>query len=176
VEHSLSPGIHAAFARQTGQRLEYTRIDAPPHGFTAALRGFLAGGGKGLSITLPFKEEAFALCHELTPRAKKARAINTMSVHEDGTILGDNTDGAGLVRDLKHNHHFMLKGKRVLLLGAGGAARGPRKEMQSLAAHSRRRLRPWAPRCISLRKGPAPLGGLRSVCELALAFGATCSR
>ncbi len=124
VEHSLSPGIHAAFARQTGQHLEYTRIDAPPHGFTAALRGFLAGGGKGLSVTLPFKEEAFALCHELTSRAKKARAINTIAVRDDGTLLGDNTDGAGLVRDLKLNRHLVLKGKRVLLLGAGGAARG----------------------------------------------------
>jgi shikimate dehydrogenase len=124
VEHSLSPGIHAAFARQTGQHLEYSRIDAPPHGFAAALRGFLAGGGKGLSVTLPFKEEAFALCHELTARAKKARAINTLAVREDGTLLGDNTDGAGLVRDLKHNRHMTLKGKRVLLLGAGGAARG----------------------------------------------------
>jgi shikimate dehydrogenase len=124
VEHSLSPGIHAAFARQTGQRLEYTRIDAPPRGFTAALRGFLAGGGKGLSVTLPFKEQAFRLCHELTPRAKKARAINTIAVREDGTLTGDNTDGAGLIRDLRYNRHIPLHGKRVLLLGAGGAARG----------------------------------------------------
>jgi shikimate dehydrogenase len=124
VEHSLSPGIHAAFARQTGQRLEYTRIDAPPRGFIAALRGFLAGGGKGLSVTLPFKEQAFKLCHELTPRAKKARAINTIVVKDDATLLGDNTDGAGLIRDLRYNHHVPLHGKRVLLLGAGGAARG----------------------------------------------------
>ena len=124
VEHSLSPGIHAAFARQTGQRLEYARIDAPLRGFTAALRGFLAGGGKGLSVTLPFKEQAFKLCHELTPRAKKARAINTIVVQDGGTLLGDHTDGAGLIRDLRYNKHIPLHGKRVLLLGAGGAARG----------------------------------------------------
>ena len=124
VEHSLSPGIHAAFARQTGQHLEYVRIDAPADGFIAALRSFLAGGGKGLSVTLPFKEQAFALCHALTPRAKKARAVNTLAVREDGTLIGDNTDGAGLVRDLRYNHQFTVRGKRVLLLGAGGAARG----------------------------------------------------
>ena len=124
VEHSLSPGIHAAFARQTGQHLEYTRIDAPARGFIAALRGFLAGGGKGLSVTLPFKEQAFNLCHELSPRAKKARAINTIVVKDDATLLGDNTDGAGLIRDLRYNHRVSLHGKRVLLLGAGGAARG----------------------------------------------------
>jgi len=124
VEHSLSPGIHAAFARQTGQHLEYSRIDAPVDGFIAALRGFLAGGGKGLSVTLPFKEQAFALSHSLTPRAKKARAVNTLAVQEDGTIVGDNTDGAGLMRDLRYNHKVTVRGKRVLLLGAGGAARG----------------------------------------------------
>lgn len=124
VEHSLSPGIHAAFAKQTGQTLHYTRIDAPPGGFAAALREFLASGGKGLNVTLPFKEEAAALCHVLAPRAKLARAVNTICVHEDGTLAGDNTDGIGLVRDLRHNRHVSFKNKRVLLLGAGGAASG----------------------------------------------------
>ena len=124
VDHSLSPAIHAAFARQTGQVLEYTRIDAPPGGFATALREFLGTGGKGLNVTLPFKEEAFALCHVVGPRAKKARAVNTLSVHADGNLAGDNTDGTGLVRDLKHNRHVTLKNKRILLLGAGGAARG----------------------------------------------------
>ena len=124
VEHSLSPGIHAAFARQTGQRLEYARIDAPLRGFTAALRGFLAGGGKGLSVTLPFKEQAFKLCHELTPRAKKARAINTIVVKDDANLLGDNTDGAGLVRDLCDNLGVVITNRRMLIIGAGGATRG----------------------------------------------------
>ncbi|MGH8378381.1 MAG: shikimate dehydrogenase, partial [Gammaproteobacteria bacterium] len=87
-------------------------------------REFLASGGKGVNITLPFKEEAFAFCHVHTPRAKKAHAVNTLFVHEDGTLLGDNTDGAGLVNDLKHNHQVTLENTRILLLGAGGAARG----------------------------------------------------
>lgn len=124
VAHSLSPLIHAAFARQTGQHLHYSRIDAAPGEFTAALREFLASGGKGLSVTLPFKEEAYGLCHVLTPRAKKARAVNTLYVHEDGTLAGDNTDGVGLIRDLHQNHRLNLRSKRILLLGAGGAARG----------------------------------------------------
>lgn len=124
VAHSRSPQIHAEFARLTGKVLQYTRIEAPLHGFAATLREFLASGGKGANITLPFKEEAFALCHEHVPRAKKARAVNTLCVHADGTVLGDNTDGAGLVTDLKHNHRVELAGIRILLLGAGGAARG----------------------------------------------------
>ncbi len=88
------------------------------------LREFLGAGGTGLNVTLPFKEEAHGLCHVLSARAKKARAVNTIFVHEDGTLAGDNTDGIGLVRDLKHNRRLVLKNKRVLLLGAGGAARG----------------------------------------------------
>jgi shikimate dehydrogenase len=124
VAHSLSPAVHAAFARQTGQHLHYTKIDAAPGEFALALREFLASGGKGLNVTLPFKEEALALCHVLTPRAKKAKAVNTLFVHDDGTLAGDNTDGAGLVRDLRQNHKLVIKNKRVLLLGAGGAARG----------------------------------------------------
>lgn len=124
VNHSLSPLIHTAFARQTGQHLHYTRIDAEPGQFAAALREFLASGGKGLSVTLPFKEEAYALCHVHAPRAKKARAVNTLFVHEDGTLAGDNTDGVGLINDLKNNHRHSLRNKRILLLGAGGAARG----------------------------------------------------
>lgn len=124
VKHSRSPAVHAAFSRQTGQHLHYECIDAPPGEFTSALRGFLASGGKGLNVTLPFKEEAFALCHVHTPRARKAHAVNTLYVHEDGTLAGDNTDGVGLVRDLRQNHALTLKGRRILLLGAGGAARG----------------------------------------------------
>lgn len=124
VSHSLSPAIHATFAQQTGQELQYGKIEAAPGEFAAALRGFLAAGGRGLNVTLPFKEEAFALCHVHTPRAKKARAVNTLTLQEDGTLSGDNTDGAGLLRDLKLNRKATLKGRRILLLGAGGAARG----------------------------------------------------
>jgi shikimate dehydrogenase len=124
VDHSLSPAIHAAFARQLGRNIDYTRIDAAPGEFAAALRAFLDSGGRGLSVTLPFKEEAYALCHVHTPRAKKARAVNTLTLQADGTLAGDNTDGTGLVRDLKQNHHLHIRNKRILLLGAGGAARG----------------------------------------------------
>lgn len=124
VDHSLSPAIHATFARQTGQALHYGRIDAAPGEFAAALREFLASGGRGLNVTLPFKEEAYGLCHVLASRAKRARAVNTIFVHEDSTLAGDNTDGTGLVRDLRQNRKIALKGKRILLLGAGGAARG----------------------------------------------------
>jgi len=124
VAHSRSPEIHAEFARLTGQSIHYTRIDAPPHAFAAALREFLESGGQGVNVTLPFKEEAFGLCHAHTPRARKTRAINTLSVQNDGTLLGDNTDGTGLVNDLRQNHEVQLRGARILLLGAGGAARG----------------------------------------------------
>ena len=124
VDHSLSPAIHMTFAKQTGQALQYGRIDAAPGEFVTALREFLASGGKGLNVTLPFKEEAYGLCHVLASRAKRARAVNTLSVQADGTLAGDNTDGAGLVRDLRQNRRVTLKNKRILLLGAGGAARG----------------------------------------------------
>ncbi|MDE2140194.1 MAG: shikimate dehydrogenase [Gammaproteobacteria bacterium] len=124
VAHSRSPQIHAEFARLTGKVMQYTRIEAPLHGFAATLREFLASGGNGANITLPFKEEAFALCHKHVPRAKKARAVNTLSVRADGTLFGDNTDGVGLVADLTRNHGVELAGIRILLLGAGGAARG----------------------------------------------------
>ena len=124
VAHSRSPQIHAEFARLTGQAMHYARIEAPLHGFAAALREFLASGGCGANVTLPFKEEAFGLSHVHTPRARKARAVNTLFVHADGTLLGDNTDGVGLINDLRRNHQVILEDARILLLGAGGAARG----------------------------------------------------
>jgi len=124
VAQSRSPEIHAEFARLTGRSIQYTRIDAGPQGFTAALREFLGSGGLGVNVTLPFKEEAFAVCHVHTPRAKQTRTINTLSVRDDGKLMGDNTDGIGLVNDLKTNHQVVLKNTRILLLGAGGAARG----------------------------------------------------
>lgn len=124
VAHSRSPQIHAEFARLTGQTMDYARIEAPLHGFAAALRTFLASGGCGANVTLPFKEEAYRLCHIHTPRAKQAHAVNTLFVNPDGALHGDNTDGAGLVNDLRHNHQVELEDARILLLGAGGAARG----------------------------------------------------
>lgn len=123
IAHSKSPLIHAAFARQTGQELTYAALLAPLEGFPAAVAAFRAAGGRGANVTVPFKEQAFALATQLTPRAQVAGAVNTLSFSGDG-ILGDNTDGAGLVRDLTANLGIDLAGKRVLLMGAGGAARG----------------------------------------------------
>ncbi|QDS17728.1 shikimate dehydrogenase [Xanthomonas arboricola] len=123
VAHSLSPAIHADFGKQTGIALDYTAIDAPPEEFAAALERFADEGGKGANVTLPLKEAACALSASLSDRARLAGAVNTL-VRNDGQWQGDNTDGAGLVRDLTDRHGLDLRGRRVLLLGAGGAARG----------------------------------------------------
>lgn len=123
VAHSLSPRIHAAFAQQTGIVLEYTAIDAAPHDFVAALDRFADDGGAGANVTLPLKEAAFAICAQTTDRARRAGAVNTLTRNE-GQWHGDNTDGAGLVRDLTGRHGLDLRARRALLLGAGGAARG----------------------------------------------------
>ncbi len=124
VAHSKSPRIHAAFARQTGQDIEYRAIEVAPGRFPAAVGEFRAAGGRGLNVTLPFKQEAFALAAECSLRAARARAANTIGFREDGQVWADNTDGVGLVRDLTVNLGLTLRDRRLLLLGAGGAARG----------------------------------------------------
>lgn len=123
VSHSLSPRIHAEFARRTRQRLEYTAIQVDEGGFAQAVGNFQGAGGKGLNITVPFKQQAFALAERRSERAERARAVNTLRF-DAGAVYGDNTDGAGLVRDLCTNLALEISGRRVLLLGAGGAARG----------------------------------------------------
>lgn len=123
VAHSLSPEIHAQFARATGEPIAYERLLAPPGEFARVAREFFAAGGSGANVTLPFKTDAFELAAERTARAKQAGAVNTLWLR-DQAIVGDNTDGAGLVRDLTGNLGLALAGRRVLLLGAGGAARG----------------------------------------------------
>ena len=123
IAHSKSPLIHAEFALQTGQDLSYTTLLAPLDGFVATVNAFRAEGGKGLNVTVPFKQEAWKLATRLTERAQLAQAVNTLKF-EDGEIVGDNTDGAGLVRDITLNLGFKIQGKRILLMGAGGAARG----------------------------------------------------
>jgi len=115
--------MHARFAELTGERLSYEARDVPPDGFGTALAEFLAAGGKGLNITLPHKLAAYAAAERLTPRARAAGAVNTLAV-QPGGLLGDNTDGAGLLRDLQVNLGLVLSGRRVLLVGAGGAAHG----------------------------------------------------
>ena len=124
IAHSKSPRIHSLFAEQTQQTLEYTAILVELDGFEDAVAGFLANAGKGLNITVPFKEAAWALAHTRSPRAERAGAVNTLLLDASGRHFGDNTDGAGLVRDLESNHGVELQGQRVLLVGAGGAARG----------------------------------------------------
>ncbi|HIE54769.1 MAG TPA: shikimate dehydrogenase, partial [Chromatiaceae bacterium] len=124
IEHSKSPRIHRAFAEQTGEELVYERLLGDPARFAEDIQNFLDSGGRGLNVTVPFKEEALQLVDELTPRARAAGAVNTLALQPDGTLLGDNTDGVGLVRDLADNQGFDFHGKRILLLGAGGVARG----------------------------------------------------
>lgn len=123
IAHSQSPRIHALFATQTGQRLEYRAIRVEPGGFAVAARAFRDAGGKGLNVTVPFKQDAWVFADLLSARAERAGAVNTLSFEPTGA-RGDNTDGPGLVRDLKINHGCVLAGRRILLLGAGGAARG----------------------------------------------------
>ncbi|WP_242519258.1 shikimate dehydrogenase [Halochromatium roseum] len=124
IAHSKSPLIHAAFAAQTGEPIEYGRILGNPEDFAGDVRRFVAEGGRGLNVTVPFKTDAFELLEDLSDRARSAGAVNTLIVRDGGLLRGDNTDGVGLLRDLTENHGFALAGKRVLLLGAGGAARG----------------------------------------------------
>lgn len=123
IGHSKSPYIHSCFAEQTAQLMEYRPLLAPLDAFSATARVFFEQGLGG-NVTVPFKEEAWRLCDIRTPRAERAGAVNMLSRLEDGRLQGDNTDGEGLVRDLLHNCGIPLKGARIVLLGAGGAARG----------------------------------------------------
>jgi shikimate dehydrogenase len=124
VEHSKSPLIHATFAQQTGQNIEYRRILAPLGGFAASVEQFRYEGGRGANVTVPFKEDACLYSHLLTARAQLAGAVNTLSFSAGGEVWGDTTDGIGLTRDITINLGVDLRGKHILLLGAGGAARG----------------------------------------------------
>ena len=123
IAHSKSPQIHLAFARQTGQDIEYTSLLAPADGFRVTVESFRAAGGRGVNVTLPFKLEAFDLADEVSQRAKDAQAANFLDF-ANGRVLADNTDGAGLARDITGNLGFSIAGRRALLMGAGGAARG----------------------------------------------------
>lgn len=124
VAHSKSPRIHRLFAAQTGQSIDYSAILVEPGNFASSVADFVKLGGKGLNITVPFKEEAWQLAGTRSARAEHAGAVNTLVLNPSGIHHGDNTDGVGLVRDLRHNQGVTLQGKRLLLLGAGGAARG----------------------------------------------------
>ncbi|HEU4709081.1 MAG TPA: shikimate dehydrogenase [Methylophilaceae bacterium] len=123
VEHSRSPEIHKAFALQTGQDMDYSKVFAPLDGFQRTIATLHENGFKGANVTVPFKLEAFNLVNQLTERAHDAGAVNTLVFNSDG-IYGDNTDGVGLVRDIQHNLDIPIQSKKVLLIGAGGAAEG----------------------------------------------------
>lgn len=124
VSHSKSPLIHSMFAQQTDQTMSYVAIPLEKNEFEAFVRKFFAEGGAGLNVTVPFKGNAFALAASCSPRAELAQAVNTLFLDDNGRICGDNTDGVGLVSDLKLNNKVAISGQRVLILGAGGAVRG----------------------------------------------------
>jgi shikimate dehydrogenase len=124
VAHSWSPFIHGMFAKATGENIVYRLYDFLPEEFRREALRLLTSGVRGLNVTVPHKQAAAELVNELTPRAARAQAVNAIALRDDATLLGDNTDGIGLVTDLEHNLGFALADQRVLLLGAGGAVRG----------------------------------------------------
>jgi len=123
INHSKSPAIHRHFAEQTHQDMQYNKQLVNEGEFIRCAQDFFAQGGKGLNITVPFKMDAYGFAQKLTARAERAGAVNTLALLSDGTILGDNTDGIGMLHDM-HNLGWELEGKRILILGAGGAVRG----------------------------------------------------
>ena len=124
IKHSKSPQIHAIFAEQCAQAMQYRAVRVELGGFSKAASNFFAEGGSGLNITLPFKRDAYDFSQRLSDRARRAGAVNTLTLTADGTIEGDNTDGIGLVRDMIANLGWAVQGLRILVLGAGGAVRG----------------------------------------------------
>lgn len=124
VKHSRSPWIHARFAQQTGQQMVYTAEEIGLGDFDVQVKSFFASGGKGLNVTVPFKENACALAEVRSAVAQQAGAVNTLYLNDKGQLLGDNTDGTGMLRDILANHGGKIAGKQVLIVGAGGAVRG----------------------------------------------------
>lgn len=124
ITHSQSPQIHTAFAEQTGQNIFYQAILVDEGKFHSAVKKFQEQGGKGLNVTVPFKGEAWEVAHRKSARAERAMAVNTISFNDKKEIIGDNTDGIGLVRDLTINYNILIRNKNILILGAGGAVRG----------------------------------------------------
>lgn len=124
ISHSKSPEIHRAFARQCGIALRYERVEVTAADFSNAIKEFITAGGRGMNVTVPLKEHAFRIASHRRPNVELAGASNTLTIGDDGSVIADNTDGSGLVRDLTINHRLSLEGCKVLLIGAGGAARG----------------------------------------------------
>ncbi len=124
IKHSRSPAIHAASAQQCGEAIQYRAVRVEEGDFAGAARRFFDAGGRGLNVTVPFKQDAFAFADRHSDRARRAGAVNTLSLAEDGAIEGDNTDGVGLIRDMVANLGWVIQGRRLLIVGAGGAVRG----------------------------------------------------
>ena len=160
ISHSWSPFIHGMFAKQTNQNLTYTRIEAPPEAFEREVGAFFQTGGKGLNVTVPHKQVAAFVARYRTPRAEIAGAVNTLICKDDG-VHGDNTDGAGLVTDLTRNLRFELKDMRILILGAGGAARGVLGPLLAEAPQYVELANRNEARAIELAKEFATLGNVR---------------
>jgi shikimate dehydrogenase len=160
VKHSWSPFIHGMFAKQTGQALTYTRMEVAPENLSREIEAFFESGGRGLNITVPHKQAACLLARYRTPRAEIAGAVNTIAAQSDG-LLGDNTDGAGLVADLTRNLKLPLQNTRILLLGAGGAARGVLGPLLGAAPDYLEIANRNAERAIELATEFATLGELR---------------
>lgn len=158
IEHSRSPDIHAAFARQTGESIIYERILGNKQNFPAEVRNFISQGGLGLNVTVPFKEEAWRIADELSDRAHTAGAVNTLIRLDNNLLRGDNTDGVGLVRDLTVNQGFRLSGKRILMLGAGGAVRGVMRPLLEQKPKHIIIANRTASKAYSLANGLAPYG------------------
>lgn len=163
VAHSLSPFIHAMFARQTGQAMNYRLFDFEPEAFHESVAAFFAQGGRGLNITLPYKMAAVACANELTSRAQHAGAVNTLAMRKDGTLLGDNTDGVGLTQDLCVNRHLVVTRRRVLVIGAGGAARGVLAPLLGLGPEALIIANRTADRAKALAAAFAQLGNVQGV-------------
>ncbi|MFC3282808.1 shikimate dehydrogenase [Litchfieldella rifensis] len=160
VGHSRSPQIHAAFAEQSGEAITYTAIEAPLDDFAGAWRAFVAAGGCGANVTVPFKEDAFRLCDTLSARARRAGAVNTLILGDNGQTYGDTTDGVGLVRDLAQ-HGVNLAGARILVLGAGGAVRGVLEPLLTAQPASLLVANRTAEKAVSLAADFSDLGAIR---------------
>lgn len=159
IGHSKSPTIHAAFAADTDQAMEYVAIEAPLDGFADTWRSLVAEGVRGANVTLPFKQQAWQLCDRLSQRARRAGAVNTLVVEDDGCIWGDTTDGVGLVADL-HRHGVSIKDARILVLGAGGAVRGVLEPLLAEQPKQLRVVNRTASKAIGLADDFADLGAI----------------